>query len=199
MRGRLPGIELALLLSCVGCQQPHSDRARPLSSASAPRDLAPLLRPRAAGPLRQADGKLRQEQPRLPDTGEWRCAERGGVVWCAGGEAAAGVVAGPPDAAFRCGTRWGQGTHERVCIDLHPDYADTHTCAFEQEQGISRVCRAADGSRAGPALPARALPACWLDRDCPSEHCERGACACRGSGDCSSGSCQAGFCVEVGP
>src|SRR3954470_16663410 len=44
---------------------------------------------------KQLRGRLTLAQltgPRLPDTGEWRCADRGHVVWCTGGEPAAGVV-----------------------------------------------------------------------------------------------------------
>ena len=48
-----------------------------------------------------------QRHVRLPDDGEWRCAERDGVVWCAGGEPAAGVVSVSTVRGYRCGERRG--------------------------------------------------------------------------------------------
>jgi hypothetical protein len=193
MRARLVLFELVLLTACVGCQP--SKRAEP-KSKSAP---SALLAPRAASRFLRVGDMLRQAQPRLPDTGEWRCAERDGVVWCAGGEAAAGVVAGPPDPGYRCGRRWGDTAVERICIDEHPDYPnDGYQCAFEQERGVARTCRKSVAAP-GPALPSRALPACWVDRDCPVGHCERGACSCSQSADCKSGRCEGGACVEAKP
>jgi hypothetical protein len=198
MRGRLRSLELALLLCCFGCQRPKGEQPRP-SQASAPRTLGPLLAPRLAGRLRPSEGELRQQHPRLPDTGEWRCAERDRVVWCAGGEPAAGVVAGPPDPAFRCGPRWGNQPPERVCIDEHPDYSDAYACAFEQERGVARVCRPSASNAELARLPAHALPACWLDRDCPAQRCERGVCGCSAASDCLAGRCEHGLCVEARP
>lgn len=208
MRARLALLELLLVALSVGCQQTRkSPRLHAAGSASVASGLTRVLLPRSASPFEARDGKQRQEHPRLPDTGEWRCAEQGKVVWCAGGEAAAGIVSGPPDRGYRCGPRWGS-EHERVCIDEHPDYpapsgspqsdGQWQHCKFEQERGIARVCELAAPYQ-GPALPAHALPACWLDRDCPSARCDRGACRCDAPEHCKSGHCAGGVCVEVKP
>jgi hypothetical protein len=199
MRACLLLFEALWLTSSVGCQQPRRAEPKPLRpAASASAALQVALAPRPAGRFLPQGGKLRQEHPRLPDTAEWRCAEHGKVVWCAGGEAAAGVVSGPPDPGYRCGPRWGTAG-ERVCIDEHPDYpSDGYQCAFEQELSIARVCQRAEAWQ-GAALPPRALPACWLDRDCPAGRCDRGACGCGADQDCQSGRCQGGACVRVLP
>jgi hypothetical protein len=210
MRARLVRVELLFVALSLGCQQAHESPSPPRAAASAgsANQLTRLLAPRGASRFQMRDGKLRQEQPRLPDAGEWRCAERGLVVWCAGGEAAAGIVSGPPDPGYRCGPRWGRDDGERVCIDQRPDYpvpsgaprgaGKWQQCKFEQERGVARVCEPAAAYQ-GPALPARAVPACWLDRDCPSGLCDRGACSCSSREDCKSGGCTGGFCVEVEP
>jgi hypothetical protein len=194
--------ELLLLAASVGCQHPESRAHKPTAASSVENLLAHAALPRAASRFACQGRRCRQEQPRLPDTGEWRCAERGHVVWCAGGEPAAAVVAGPPDASFRCGPRWGSSSSERVCIDRHPDYPDgqseTYQCGFEQERGIARVCGPAK-AWAGGELSARALPACWLDRDCASGACDRGACRCSAATECRAGRCESGVCVEAKP
>lgn len=200
---------LELLVLSVGCKQAHrSPQSHAAAAASAAGELTRLLGPRGASRFQVRNGKARQEHPRLPDAGEWRCAERGKIVWCAGGEAAAGIVSGPPDSGYRCGPRWGRDDGERVCIDEHPDYpssSDSPTgdgpwqqCKFEQERGIARVCELA-APYEGPALAAHAVPACWLDRDCPAGHCDRGACSCGSGDDCKSGRCAGGVCVAVKP
>lgn len=203
LRASLALIELLALTTSVGCKT--TARAAPTHHGSAsnatPSALTPLLAPRAAGRFSCRGGTCRQEQPRLPDSGEWRCADRGHVVWCAGGEPAAGVVKGPPTPAYRCGARWGS-SGERVCLDEHPDYPEGQPenlrCSFEQEQGSTRVCKVGEPWR-GPALSAGAVPACWLDRDCPSGTCDRGACTCQADADCRSGRCRGGVCAEVAP
>ncbi len=201
MRLCLAPFELLLLVTAsLGCQRPQkSDQPRGASSASSASSRASTPLPRPASLFLAQNGRLRQEHPRLPDTGEWRCAERGGVVWCAGGGAAAGVVSGPPDSGYRCGPRWGRpgkDNAERVCIDQHPDYpGEGYACAFEQEQAWRGVCRWAEAS-SGPPLTARAKPACWLDRDCPAGRCDRGACGCGAQSDCREGRCENGVCVE---
>ena len=190
--------ELLALTSIVGCQQPTRAESKPHVAASAS-SLRAALAPRRASRFELVGDTWRQTQPRLPDTGEWRCADRAGLVWCAGGEAAAGVVTGPPDPGYRCGARWGNTAGERVCIDDHPDYPDgAYRCAFEQERGSARICRPASAPPRS-ALPPRALPACWVDRDCPAGRCERGACACSRQEDCTNGRCADGVCVEAKP
>lgn len=199
MRACLALFEVLWLTSSVGCQQPKRSEPKPADiSLPTSAALRTALLPRAASRFQRQDGKLRQEHPRLPDTGEWRCAEHGKVVWCAGGEAAAGVVSGPPDRGYRCGPRWGT-TAERVCIDERPDYpGDGYQCRFDQELSIARVCQPAAPWQ-GSALAAHAVPACWLARDCPSGRCDRGACSCSTSQDCQSGHCLGGTCVEEKP
>ena len=118
-----------------------------------------------------------QRHVRLPDDGEWRCAERDGVVWCAGGEPPAGVVSTSTARGYRCGDRRRSNGRERVCVDAAPDYpeggATRFRCRFEHEWGVVRSCTRA---KATPRpLPAGAQPNCWLDADCAGR-CERGTC-----------------------
>ena len=118
-----------------------------------------------------------QRHVRLPDDGEWRCAEQDGVVWCAGGEPAAGVVTAKSERGYRCGERRGK-TPERVCVDAAPDYPDggaaAFRCRFEQEYGVTRSCTRAQGTPR--PVPSGAQPNCWIDADCGGR-CERGTCA----------------------
>lgn len=202
MRASLALFEVLLLTASVGCKQTARPAPKPPAATAREGALGPLLAPRAAGRFACEGGTCRQQQPRLPDTGEWRCADRGHVVWCAGGEPAAGVVKGPADPAYRCGTRWGNGQGERVCIDRHPDYPEGQPenlrCSFDQERGLARVCQRGEPWR-GPVLDPGALPACWLDRDCPSGACDRGACACQSDAACQLGHCRGGVCAEGTP
>jgi hypothetical protein len=113
------------------------------------------------------------------------------------------VVAGPPDASFRCGKRWGGKPAERVCIDRHPDYpspAGVYRCRFQQERGSSRLCRLGSATDSGPTpLAESAIAACFLDRDCPSQRCDRGSCGCASDAECRLGRCEGARCVEVQP
>ena len=200
--------ELWLLLAAVGCRQgdasgnsPREEARRQVASSQVPVSLAP----RPAGKLNCGPEGCEQLHPRLPDTGEWLCAERDGVVWCTGGDAAAGVVSGPPDPSYRCGPRWGANakSSERVCIDRSPDYPPPATnvqyrCRFLQERGMARHCEPTERASI-PALPEGALPACFLDQDCPAGRCDRGACGCAGQQDCPRGQCRNGTCVEAQP
>lgn len=203
-----PHAELWLLLAAVACREPPGTSQGAAARGPAARGAAAVsLAPRAAGSFVCGAEGCRQLHPRLPDSGEWLCAERDGVVWCSGGEAAAGVVGGPPDPSYRCGQRWAASvgasatSSERVCIDRHPDYptASTHyRCRFLQERGLARLCQPA--APAPPAaLPERALAACFLDRDCPSQRCDRGSCSCTTQADCKLGRCSGGSCSEAGP
>jgi hypothetical protein len=187
-----------LLLGEAGCRR--ADRTPPGPIAASVSSLSRVALPRVAGRF-SCEGELcRQAAPRLPDTGEWRCADRDGVVWCAGGEPAAGVVSGPPDPRFRCGPRWGKAALERVCLDEQPDLPAVagagYRCRFEQEQGVTRVCQVAANWAKPRALPNGSLAACWLDADCPSGMCDRGACGCRTDRDCERGTCRDEHCVE---
>jgi hypothetical protein len=143
---------------------------------SPPRKL-PVRRTVEASPFVCAGDVCTQRHVRLPDDGEWRCAEREGVVWCAGGEQAAGVVPASAVRGYRCGERRGASLGERVCVDASPDYPDggaaRFRCRFEQEHGVVRSCtRAASTPR--PLSPGVA-PNCWVDTDC-SVRCDRGSC-----------------------
>jgi hypothetical protein len=125
-----------------------------------------------------------QRHVRLPDDGEWRCADLDGVVLCAGGEPAAGVVPAGAARGYRCGERLGLARHERVCVDSAPDFPPggraAYRCRFDAEHGLTRECapRETPPSDAIAALPPRA-PECWLDADC-------------------QGSCVHGFCTGAG-
>lgn len=197
-RWRAHGAECVVAFSLLACAPQQAQHGK--GERSVPSALGALTLPPAAGPFSCEPGSCRQEHPRLPDAGEWRCADGGGSVWCAGGQAAAGVVAGPSDARYRCARRWGKLRSERICIDSQPDVPreqpEMRACAFEQERGIARVCRrGAEPVKA--RLPANVTPACWLDRDCPSGSCDRGVCRCGENRDCELGSCQQGLCVEA--
>jgi hypothetical protein len=193
--------ELLLLIASSGCQTAGDEPARPTGAASASAArLREALAPRATSPFVCDAEACRQEYPRLPDTGQWTCAERGRIVWCVGGEPAAGVVGGPPDTHFRCGQRFGQSKPERVCVDEQPEYpasAESFACRFEQESGLTRVCRRAR-AEGGPFGGEPVVPACWYDKDCASGACDRGACTCSKADDCERGRCAAGRCVESG-
>lgn len=184
-------VELMLLVA--GCRGPAPVEKR--ASASATWQAA--LAPRRSSGFECKSGSCRQEHPRLPDSAEWVCAERDGVVWCRSGEPAAGVAPGSIDAHFRCGPRWNTPS-ERVCIDERPEYpAGRYACRFEQESGMARVCQPSSAASSQPRV--NALPACWFDKDCRSGACDRGACACREQRDCERGACREGLCVEAKP
>jgi len=155
-----------------------------LGCARAPVDAPPPARavlPRASSFECQnavfgAGAPCSQHHPRLPDDGEWRCAELDGVVLCAGGEPAAGTVPGPADTAFRCGER---PNGERVCVNAAPDYPpggrERYACRFDAEHGLIRECREQPTPSAVLAALPSGAPQCWLDRDC-SGRCDRGYC-----------------------
>lgn len=186
-------------LAAFGCEPAERERTpRAAASSTAPVSLSP----RPSSPFDCDARACVQQHPRLPDTGEWRCAERERVVWCAGGEPAAGVVSGPADPGYRCGKRWGRPGSERICIDTQPDFPfgqrEGYACRFVQERGIARHC-APDAAQPRAAPAARAVPGCWLDRDCPSGRCDRGNCACASDADCELGRCRQSACVEDEP
>ena len=194
---------LLALASCFGCQarsSQHEQRPAPTAGSAGAR-LDHLVAPRASAPFACSGDVCSQPYPRLPDSGEWRCAESGGVVWCAGGQPAAGVAPGAPSPGYRCGARFGAGSSfERVCIDRHPDYPRDRTgdyaCAFAQERGMTRVCQRASAPATAP-LASNALPACWLGKDCSSGVCDRGSCRCSADKDCEAGRCRLGVCAEA--
>lgn len=182
-------LELPLLVASLGCGR------------AGERELKPLLMARLASPFVCRGETCLQAHPRLPDTGEWRCAEHAGVAWCAGGEPAAGVVAGRADSAFQCAPRWGH-EEERICIARHPDYpegrSDLYQCSYAQERGTARRCKRARTEQR-VSLPEGARPACWLDRDCDSGACDRGACVCSKDAECGGSRCRDGWCAGGKP
>jgi hypothetical protein len=158
-------------------------------------------RRRDAPPFRCAGDRCEQPHPRLPDHGEWECADLAGVVSCRGGEPAAGIAPAGPDPSFVCGARRAAdgGTNERVCLDYSPDLPDepgAYRCHFESKPGPVRVClRGNDVHQSGDAcdrarpcvsgltcaggrcVPPAPPPVCWLDADCPTGvPCRFGAC-----------------------
>jgi hypothetical protein len=164
-------------LAALGCAEKPS-----------PSRKLPVRRAVEASPFVCAGDVCTQRHVRLPDDGEWRCAERAGVVWCAGGEQAAGVVPASAARGYRCGERRGASPRERVCVDASPDYPDggvaLFRCRFEQEHGVVRSCtRAPSSAGASPndmsgapgPVTRGAAPNCWVDADCPVR-CDRGTC-----------------------
>ena len=155
-------------------------------------------RRRNSGAFGCKDGECVQAKPRMPDDGEWECVEMDAVVFCRWRADAAGMVAGPADVGWLCGDRRSHDG-ERVCIDLSPDRPGPETdwrCDFQYVGGdVTRRCRrpagvvvggtCSDALRCpsgsecvgGHCLPARPMPACWLDADCGhGVHCRWGTC-----------------------
>jgi hypothetical protein len=158
-------------------------------------------RARDAPPFECARDVCTQRSPRMPDDGEWECADFAAVVVCRGGLAPAGVPPGGADAAFFCGPRSGgrAAPGEQVCVDLSPDVPGGATrgyrCRFVSEGGIARECRKDPEARSagdpcaavsgcasgmlcvsGRCIPSLPAPSCWLDDDCGKGTCRFGTC-----------------------
>lgn len=135
-----------------------------------------------------------RQHPRLPDDGEWECAELDGAVLCHGGGTAAGTVPGPADPAWLCGPRRG-APGERICVDFSPDRPELgagaacrfeylpgraqRTCRRGAEPALGRACGACPAGMAcagGRCLPLPPSPECWLDADCGGGVCLLGSC-----------------------
>jgi len=135
-----------------------------------------------------------QRTPHLPDDGQWECAAFDGAVLCRSIAPAAGIVAGPPDPAFRCGKRRGH-PGERVCVDFSPDMPGPGAwrCYFQHLGGvIERRCERGGHTPLGGGcsggcskgatcvsshcLPLPPHPDCWFDKDCGNGRCELGTC-----------------------
>ncbi|MEB2312306.1 MAG: hypothetical protein OZ928_10685 [Polyangiaceae bacterium] len=150
-----------------------------------------------AGPFVASGALHTQRFARLPDDGQWECADFDGAVLCRKLADSAGTVAGRADPAFSCGNRRGHPS-ERLCLDLAPDLPDGEgpwRCRFDHTGGdVARLCepgppatlgRACDAGCAtgadcvsGACLPRAETPNCWLDADCDAgEVCALGACA----------------------
>lgn len=141
-----------------------------------------------------------QPYPRVPDAGEWWCADAGGAQLCLRRHTASGVAHNQPDVGFRCGEReiHGKRTGELLCIDYAPDFPDGHasdwSCHYQSETSLERVCQrkatrplaarcnanapCSAGTRciSGHCVPYADKPTCWLDADCDSRRCRLGAC-----------------------
>jgi hypothetical protein len=136
------------------------------------------------------------------------CHGRGLVAGRAAGPTDLGWQCGPrrgaPQAPPRSAGAMPRTDGERICVDLDPDrppLATHRRCRFEPRMGMVQrsctqtkalvagdACKAADecpkGTRceAGLCLPARPVPACWLDRDCETgSSCVLGSCAKAGA------------------
>lgn len=142
-----------------------------------------------------------QAHIRVPDDGEWTCAESAGATICTGGALQpAGVPSPVTDSGWLCGNR--AGSPDRVCVDFSPDLPTPHPerwqCQYEGTSPQTRRCvvnpdsprlgascsakqPCVDGARCvrGLCLPAPPEPTCWLDSDCASRACRFGT--CRGS------------------
>lgn len=176
---------------------------------------------RASAPAFTCEGALcTQRHARLPDEGEWTCADAAGAVVCVGGERAAGVVAGPPDAAWICGARRGSDAGApaqtgfvqrlaqaspaplgaRVCVDLSPDVPDGELsrwrCHFESGPPAARVCERATGAAVLGVTCDRQRP-CVDGAACVDGRClpaARPAPSCWLDQDCPGGACRFGTC-----
>jgi hypothetical protein len=146
------------------------------------------------------EGSCKQPFARVPDAGEWTCADASGASLCLAGGVAAGVQAArEPEAGFSCGWRTAANEpSQRLCIDFAPDFpdgvAENWNCHYEHDGEVTRVCKrersraiGADctagstcplGSKClgGRCLPTQLRPTCWLDRDCASNQCRLGRC-----------------------
>ena len=184
-------------LACVAFTVVFSCRQRP---ANEPRTSDAAARALLAFACEGA--RCTQRYPRMPDDGEWTCADAAGAAICVGGEPAAGVAAAPPDPAWRCGPRRG-ARHDalggRVCTDDAPDFPDGRMsgwrCRYLHDPPPRRACDrdpstpmlgascdarrpCLDGGRctAGRCMLPATPPDCWLDGDCDAGRCRLGHC-----------------------
>ena len=140
----------------------------------------------------RCDGaRCEERHPRLPDAGEWECADIAGAVFCRGGEPPAGAPPGASDPGFIAASRVvkSKASPERLAVDWSPDFpegqARGYRCHFESTRGMVRVCEKDPSAhsigdacdRAHPCIeglvcadtrcvPPHATPTCWLDADC---------------------------------
>ena len=147
-------------------------------------------------------GRCVEGHPRLPDDGEWSCADMAGAVVCSGGDAAAGIPKAVSDAAWICGQRHGAHAEReasRICVDLAPDFPNGAAlgwrCSYTAEHGSQRVCEGDPSAHeigdlcdaahpcldgllctASRCVPHRPAPSCAFDRDCDGHRCRFGTC-----------------------
>jgi len=196
-RARAPEPQRAAAGDCANVQTLRVcwDGAGPHAAARATGGAA-----RAPGPTFACSGdRCEQRHPRMPDDGEWQCADSAGATVCMGGERAAGVARPAAEPAWFCGARRDRVMGARICVDLSPDFPDGRApgwrCRTLYEGPTRRVCdrdpaahtlaetcdRAhpcVDGSRCagGWCVPERPAPECWLDTDCAAGRCRFGSC-----------------------
>jgi hypothetical protein len=210
-RDAQPGATCADVGELRVCWEGAAIRADARAAACA--DRACTSRAAGAPPFSCAGARCEQRHPRMPDDGEWQCADSGGVTICSGGERAAGVAPAPPEAGWWCGPRSGASAWdgERVCVDLSPDFPDGHMrgwrCTTRYEGPVRRECERDPGART-LTEPCDARRPCLdgsrcaqvPDGDRGGGRCvpERPAPACWLPGDCASGRCRFGSCVEGG-
>lgn len=147
-----------------------------------------------------------QPRPRLPDDGEWECAEADGIVYCHSLGPAAGVAKADVDPNWMCGQRSSSTpSRERICVDLSPERPLPEggwACRFDYVKAEgARVCERSSAPRAGttcaapsdcpPAMACvdqrcvprdRPSPSCWFDSHCVAP-----------------GVCRYGTCVKAAP
>jgi hypothetical protein len=209
---------LTLALTAAACRAPATDEVKgDCADVGALRvcwtgaATTVVARPAASAARRSrtaafvCDGaRCEQPHPRMPDDGEWRCADTGGATVCAGGEPAAGVAPARQDPAWFCGQRRGATPPERVCVDFSPDLPNGAQgsgsnvgwrCQTLYDGPVRRVCDrdapgrtlgaacdagrpCVDGSRCtgGRCVPERPAPSCVLDGDCDTGRCRFGSC-----------------------
>ncbi len=152
-----------------------------------------------SGPFECDQDACTQRHPRLPDVGEWECAEVDGVAICRGGWPAAGVSTGESDIGWRCGDR--RGSDERICVDFAPDLpsddveqprgpwrcffshdgAERRHCVLDTVPKVGGECNSVDDCpKAITCVDGRCMPAldsvsCWVDDDCEGT-CRFGSC-----------------------
>lgn len=165
-----------------------------------------------APPFRCDGPRCSQRQPRLPDDGEWECADMAGAVVCRGGDPAAGAAPGGRGRGYTCGLRSREGQPpERLCVDLSPDLPDGAApglrCHFEASAGLHRVCelgalRPALGTACGRESPCVDGSVCVTEGGSGNGgRCvpRRPRPSCWLASDCAAGACRFGTCTPETP
>jgi hypothetical protein len=231
-----PANDLSLACADVGDRRVCWGTERSASGIVVPRPLPPVTlsplgwrctgtgasracadRAHEASPFRCQGSRCVAAHPRLPDDGEWQCADFAGLVVCRGGGRPAGTPQGASDPGFSCGVRHGARSEpdERICVDLSPDFPDGSPrgvrCHYEASPGLERVCeRIPDAHAVTDACDARHPCVSGLDCVAPARSValpsvgatcvpRRPSPACWLDGDCDKGVCRFGTCTENVP
>lgn len=173
------------------------------------RALRCIDRGRAASAFVCEAGRCVQRQPRMPDDGEWECADLAGAVVCRGGIAPAGVSVGARDVGWICGERADGGAFGRaVCVDFAPDLPDVQNARDHDGGGHWECSYSYVTLRAERVCVPRTAKAGFLGDACAADgSCLRGArCAggrclpprprpsCWLDAECARGHCNFGSC-----